>query len=245
MLNMLAVEDNIIFAKTLINKVVQSNQQLRLCMIATDGEEAMNILGKEKIDIILLDLNLPKYSGIEILDFLQKNKRDEYIQSIIVVSGEMNMLEKIIGNPFVYSYIDKTQILDKVVKQVNEISKEKEFLSKKNNSKIIEKIDRELVNIGYNIKYLGTSYLADCIYLLYNSTNKRNIKLERDIYPIIAKNNNTTTNTIKCDIIRATKQVENIIDKQEIIKYFGYYIDKKIKPKLVISTILRKLEQET
>lgn len=72
MLNMLVVEDNIIFAKTLINKVVQSNQQLRLCMIATDGEEAINILGKEKIDIILLDLNLPKYNGIEILDFIQK-----------------------------------------------------------------------------------------------------------------------------------------------------------------------------
>lgn len=131
MLNMLVVEDNIIFAKTLINKVAQSNQQLRLCMIATDGEEAINILGKEKIDIILLDLNLPKYNGIEILDFIQKNKREEYIQSIIVVSGEMNMLEKIIGNPFVYSYIDKTQILDEVVKQVNEISKEKEFFSKK------------------------------------------------------------------------------------------------------------------
>lgn len=123
--------------------------------------------------------------------------------------------------------------------------KKKNFFQKKNDSKIIEKIDRELVNIGYNIKYLGTSYLADCIYLLYSSTNKRNIKLERDIYPIIAKNNNTTTNTIKCDIIRATKQVENIIEKQKVKKYFGYYIDKKIKPKLVISTILRKLEQET
>ena len=43
MLNMLVIENNIYFAKLLINKIIQTNNNIRLCTIATDGEEALNI----------------------------------------------------------------------------------------------------------------------------------------------------------------------------------------------------------
>lgn len=247
MINMLVVEDNIHFSKILINKIVQANKQIRLCMIATDGKEALDIIEKEKIDIILLDLNIPKYNGIQILEFLEKNKKEDYTKSIIVVSGETKMLENVIDNTLVYSYILKSQIIDEVVDRVNEICKEKEFYLReqkqlKEKRKIImKKIDRELINLGYNIKYIGTGYLSDSIYLLYFSPNRNKMKLERDIYSIIAQNNNTTINTVKCDIIRATNQAEKNCEQRVIKEYFGHFIDKKIKPKLVINTILRRL----
>lgn len=251
MLNMLVVEDNIYFAKLLINKIIQSNNNIRLCMIATDGEEALNIIKKrEKIDVILLDLKIPKFSGIQILEFLEKTKKEEYKRSVIVVSGDMKMIEKIRNNSLVFNYISKTQVLDEVVKQVNEISDEKEFVRKKiqklkeEKIKIVKKINTELANLGYNIKYIGTGYLSDAIYLIYSFKNRKNIKLERDIYPIIARNNNTTANTVKCDIIRATNQIRNNIKSQEIKKYFGWFIDEKIRPKAVMNVILKKLKQE-
>ena len=64
MLNMLVVEDNIYFSKLLINKTIQFNKNLRLSMIATDGKEVLEIINREKIDIILRkQAYFPKYSA--------------------------------------------------------------------------------------------------------------------------------------------------------------------------------------
>jgi len=73
MLDLLVVDDNMYFSKVLINNVVQNNPNLRLCMIATDGQEALDIISKRKLDIILLDLKLPVCSGLEVLETLAKN----------------------------------------------------------------------------------------------------------------------------------------------------------------------------
>ena len=160
------------------------------------------------------------------------------------------MIEKVINNTLVHSYISKTQIIDEVVEKVNEVSKEKMFYCeeqkklKEKRKIIMKKIYRELIALGYNIKHIGTSYLSDSIYLLYFTSKGKNMKLEKDIYPIIAKNNNTTISTVKCDIIRATNQIEKVNGQRKTKEYFGHFIDKKISPKLVINTILRKLNQE-
>ena len=250
MLNMLVIENNIYFAKLLINKIIQTNNNIRLCTIATDGEEALNILTKRRVDFIILDLNIPKFSGTQILKYLETTRKEEYNKSVIVISEKKQLIEEIVNNSVVFTFITKTEILDEVVKKVNEISIEKEILLKKiqklkrKRIKIVQKIDKELYNLGYNIKYIGTNYLSDDIYLLYFLKNKKNIKLERDIYPIIAKNNNTTINTVKCDIIKATNLIRNNTYSQEIKEHFGWIFDEKIKPKAVMNVILKKLQQE-
>jgi DNA-binding response OmpR family regulator len=39
-------------------------------LIAPDGEKALNELGRARFDLILLDINLPKLSGFEVLERL-------------------------------------------------------------------------------------------------------------------------------------------------------------------------------
>jgi two-component system cell cycle response regulator DivK len=50
---------------------------------AKDGFEALNILNKAKIDLVLLDMELPKMNGLE---FLQKIKLNPKTQGIKVVA---------------------------------------------------------------------------------------------------------------------------------------------------------------
>lgn len=40
---------------------------------AADGEEAINIIKKNSFDVVLLDINMPKVNGIEVLKFIHKN----------------------------------------------------------------------------------------------------------------------------------------------------------------------------
>ena len=48
-------------------------------------------------------------------------------------------------------------------------------------------------------------------------------------------------NTIKSDIIKATNKINDDNKKNELKKYFSYFLDNKIKPKLVINTVLNKI----
>ena len=247
MLNMLVVDDNIFFAKVLINSIVQVNPNLRLCMIATDGEEAINAIDTKKIDLILLDLKLPVYGGIDILEYLISKNKNNYCNSVIVISGENELILKVRNNPLVYSYINKSSGMENILKEINqlvsfknaELEKEKQNIQKK--QLIRKRINEELLRIGYNNKYAGTKYLSDAIYLQYFMNNKKNIKLKNDIYPIISKNYNIPVNTIKCDIIMATKKITEDVSEEYIKNYFGFFFDKKITPKLVINTFLNKI----
>lgn len=250
MLNMLVVDDNIFFTKALINNIVKANPDVRLCMIATDGKEALNAINTQKIDFILLDLKLPEYSGLDILEYLIKESNRTYNNSIIVISGESEMILKVKNNPLVYGYINKGSGMENIIKEINQLvsfKKEEVEKDKINNERkklVRQQIKKELYKIGYTNQYAGTKYIYDTIYLQYFMENKRNVKLKNDIYPIISKKYNIPVNTIKCDIITATRKVKENVPEEHIKKYFGFFWDKKITPKLVMNTVLTKIKNK-
>jgi CheY-like chemotaxis protein len=53
---------------------------------AEDGEAALRIVREQTIDLILLDLMLPKLSGTEVLDQLKRDPRTAHIP-VVVISG--------------------------------------------------------------------------------------------------------------------------------------------------------------
>ena len=57
---------------------------------ATNGEEALKILksGDKLPDIILLDLNMPRMSGIEFLEILKADAIMQYLPTIILTTSE-------------------------------------------------------------------------------------------------------------------------------------------------------------
>lgn len=65
MADILIVEDELS-----INELIRRNLSLtgHHCMQAFDGEEAIEILGREKFDLVVLDIMLPGADGYEVLD---------------------------------------------------------------------------------------------------------------------------------------------------------------------------------
>jgi len=87
---------------------------------AQNGIEALESLAIEHIDIILLDLHMPKLNGIDTIKEIKKNRMDALIPIIIMTTDELVMkkLYDLGANDFVSKPFRLTLLAQKIYKQV-------------------------------------------------------------------------------------------------------------------------------
>ena len=72
MVNVLIADDNIDYAITLMNYINEQNNNIRICSIAKNGREVLEILNKDNdIDVVLLDYKMPICNGKQVLDNIE------------------------------------------------------------------------------------------------------------------------------------------------------------------------------
>lgn len=89
----LLVEDDKDISELVKNHLEQENFNV---LTAYDGEDALNLLEKNEVDLILLDLMLPKISGIELL----KKIRTTSLISVLIISAKESDVDKALGLGF-------------------------------------------------------------------------------------------------------------------------------------------------
>lgn len=154
----LIIEDNedLVFSLT---KVLQ-NEGYHV-VSANSGEDGLSILQKDLIDLILLDLNLPKMNGLEILSKVKENDPDMVVLMMTASTGVQPAIEALKKGAF--EYLMKPFELDELKVVVRnaleshqlrlEVNRLKRAHSKQHpsddifgQSKIIQKT-RELINV--------------------------------------------------------------------------------------------------
>jgi CheY-like chemotaxis protein len=93
-IKVLVVEDNPDDV-TIIKRAMRKSELKSELYFANDGEEALNFLFQEdkfedspRPDLILLDLNLPKIRGLEVLDRVKKDNRLRRIPVIVLTVSD-------------------------------------------------------------------------------------------------------------------------------------------------------------
>ena len=86
-----------------------------IIMSAADGEEAIEKATKEKPDLILLDIMMPKINGIDVMKMLRGKEETSHIP-IIILTALVQEIDKIkdMMKPF-DSYLVKSEIMPKDV----------------------------------------------------------------------------------------------------------------------------------
>jgi CheY-like chemotaxis protein len=98
--------------------------------VARDGEEALDFLyqrgqhaGAPKVDLVLLDLNLPKYDGRQVLEQIRSDPELTHTPVVILTtsSSEEDILRsyKLHANAFVTKPVDVSQFIS-AVRQIDE-----------------------------------------------------------------------------------------------------------------------------
>lgn len=88
MITILIIEDDINIRNIIKKNLIDNDYQ---CLVAQDGEEGLEILEKNNIDLIILDLMLPKIDGYE---FTKIVREDNELIPIIMVTAKSLLEDK-------------------------------------------------------------------------------------------------------------------------------------------------------
>jgi len=128
--DIILVEDNPADRELMLDALQENNLADRV-KVLKDGEEAVNYIFQqgesgscgicEHPSLILLDLNLPKISGLEILQRIRANEQTKAIPVVIFTSSPIDQDRIDSYQLGVNSYIEKPFKYDKFVKVVSQL----------------------------------------------------------------------------------------------------------------------------
>jgi DNA-binding NarL/FixJ family response regulator len=110
-LMILIVEDSPLI-KIRLKAMLQELDNVSGVMVAGTYEEAFDIMGHIPVNVLVLDLNLPGKSGIDVLRTIGKLKWDLTI--IVLTNQSGDFYEKLCLSLGAHFFLDKTRDFDKV-----------------------------------------------------------------------------------------------------------------------------------
>jgi DNA-binding response OmpR family regulator len=119
MAKILIVEDDAVLQKTLQEFLVEEKFEV-IC--SADGEEGIRIAKKEKPDLVLLDIILPKKDGYEVIKELKGDQATTKIPIVLLTNlGGVHDVEKALELGATTYLIKSDYKLEEVVGKVKEI----------------------------------------------------------------------------------------------------------------------------
>jgi len=207
---------------------------------AENGIEALEYLAKEKIDIILLDLHMPKLSGMDAIKEIKKDKELSLIPIIIISTDELisKKLKTLGADDFLSKPFKLSELQSKIYKYIEQLHKKREELNSQNrevdcsnSEKILESIEKSQIEIFKGLayilslkdKYIGVSaklVKAFAELLNYKKEDVERLYLVTLVYNIGALSHEQFRNS-------HTNILEDKVDNREIMSILqGYQIVK-------------------
>lgn len=213
MKNILIVEDNIDI-HNLINDVLEEHNYIVLH--AYSGTEALMIIEKQKIDLILLDLMLPGINGEEII------KKVKNIP-IIVVSAKISLDDKVNvltngANDYITKPFDTKELLARIQVQLR-ISENRNDKQKINYKNMILNQETHTIYIGQEQLILTKTEYAILKQLLLNSNQ---VVTKSKILDLISRDTpDCDENSLKVHISNIRKKIKRVTDDEYIESVWG------------------------
>ncbi|MGC8938791.1 MAG: response regulator [Thermodesulfovibrio sp.] len=91
---------------------------------ACDGEEGLELIKKEKPDIVLLDIMMPKMSGFEVCRVLQKQPPSWNMKIVMLTAKGQEVDKQTAKELGVKWYVTKPFRIDDIIKLLRELAEE-------------------------------------------------------------------------------------------------------------------------
>ena len=239
MIRVMVAEDNIDL-NNMYCKFLTKDKDIKIISQTTNGKETLKKYYELKPDLLLLDLEMPKMNGLEIIDNLNKDPKEKENKNIFVISGNADARANLWNMAKVYISVAKPVDLDMILRIIKEFKKEKD-----NHSRDISKSDIKLFLADINVQThkKNTMILVDAIQTAYNKPFLwRNIN---DLYKFIGEEKNINSTAVQWSIRNSIRSInKNIPDKQLFAIFHLPSFDRSIAPKYFFTTTIEYLSKK-
>jgi len=161
MFYILVLEDHYIQRKSMVNIIKDLGDNY--CVLAADTiEKAFNISKDYKIDLFILDIELPDGSGLEFAQEIRKEKDYEFTWMVFLTSYEQYVLEAV-RKVHCYDYIVKPYCKHEVQKLVKRLLTTECGIQKKNKEYLAFDTDGIIVRIFIEDIFFIEAYRKDLL----------------------------------------------------------------------------------
>lgn len=230
MIQVMIADDNLDLNNLCCN-ILSKDKDIQIISSTLDGESTLKDYMRLKPDVLLLDLDLPKMNGIDIINNICLDETEKKKNNIIIISGNTELRYNLFNTSKIFRIMPKPVDFNDVISTIKEIATENNYIP------IVEKEIRNfLFSLNFNLYADGTRYLIDAIKL--GSENIRLVRNIKTLYDEVAELHSTSSNTIKWGIRNAIETMNHNTTKHEINKIFHINYDKKMTPKYFIPLVI-------
>ena len=210
---------------SLLKSALQQSQGFGVVGTASDGEQVLRILAERKVDVLVLDMMLPKKDGIGVLKAIAALDRKpvtlatsgfitEYVASAAASLGVRYLMLKPCD-------------IDAVVERLEEIrgsSESRQTNIRRMEGSTIETMVTNIIHeIGVPAHIKGYQYLREAIIIAVKDMDVINA-ITKVLYPQVAKTFGTTPSRVERAIRHAIEVAWDRGDLDTLQRFFGYTV---------------------
>ena len=223
-IKVLFIDDN----ETLVDMVKQyfsSHAVIEVNDVAYNGKDGINLLEKNKYDLVLLDLIMPVMDGVKVLEeAIRKGINTRFI--VITSYNSPEIIRKVSGLGIKYFMLKPFELSD-LEEKILEYSNNDVYSKKTIDlyySDLQLSITKLLHELGVPSHIKGYTFIREGINLIYNDPSLSSA-ITKELYPIIAKKYDTTPSRVERAIRHAIEVSWNRANWELMEEVFGYSVD--------------------
>ena len=236
-LNVVVADDNERIV-SLLSDILSTDEDISVVGKAKNGQEAYDIIKKEKPDVVLLDIIMPKLDGLTVMDKINRDASLDKHPAFVVMSavGQEAITEDAFSlgaNFYIMKPFDHDTLLYRMkqfkTKEQKKLPVGRIAMKPQNDSlepeKSLEVIVTEFIHeVGVPAHIKGYQYLRDAIIMTVNDQEMLGA-ITKILYPEIAKKHKTTSSRVERAIRHAIEVAWNRGRLETIEEMFGYTIN--------------------
>lgn len=228
MINVIVADDSFELNSLYCNYLAK-DKDIKIISRTYDGEETLKDYLMYKPDVLLLDLDMPKMSGNDVINKLSELTEEKNKCNIIVISAHKDMRLELQDVSKIYKIFTKPCQFDGLLDSVKEIGTKKNELS----DKMIKDL---LLKLGINLYYKGTPILIEALKIAYN--NPELLFNMSDLYRILEFKLKLPKEKIQRRIRGTIDTMNNHLSRTLLCSFFHIQSNETISPKYFFEIVI-------
>ena len=223
---------------SLLSDLLSSDEEINVVGTAANGQEAYEMIRKEKPDVVLLDIIMPKLDGLSVMEKINKDSTLDKHPAFVVMSavGQETITEDAFSlgaNYFIMKPFDHESLMCRM----KQLKAPRHIIVNQGKgsammAKLPEMTERDLEGVvtefihevGVPAHIKGYQYLRDAIIMTVNDSEMLGA-ITKILYPEIAKKHKTTSSRVERAIRHAIEVAWSRGKLETIEEMFGYTIN--------------------